>query len=86
MQNNRSFRERNYSYTVLLVCWFGWIFIYFGRSTLPAVLPLIVEELRITHAEAGMFSTSFLIGYTLIKIPVGFLVRRIGIKKTLIQA
>lgn len=74
----------SYNYTVLMLCWFGWISIYLCRSALPPVLPVLVKELGITHAHAGMFSTAFLIGYILIKIPVGLIVRRIGVKKALI--
>jgi len=74
----------NHGYTVLLLCWFGWISIYLCRSVLPPVLPILIEELEITHAQAGLFATAFLIGYIVIKIPVGPLTKRIGIKNILI--
>ena len=74
----------SYNYTVLLLCWFGWITIYLSRSVLPPVLPIIMAKLGLTHTQAGMIATSFMIGYIIIKIPVGFLVRRIGIKSSLI--
>jgi len=77
-------RRWDYSYTVLLLCWFGWISIYLSRSALPPVLPLIMGELGMTHTQAGMLATAFMMGYILIKIPAGFLARRIGIKSTLI--
>jgi len=74
----------NHSYTVLLLCWFGWISIYLCRSALPPVLPILIEELEITHSQAGLFATAFLIGYIIIKIPVGTLAKRIGTKNILI--
>lgn len=81
----QSLRTRwSYSYTVLLLCWFTWISIYLCRSVLPPVLPILVEELRIIHTQAGMFGTAYLIGYVLIKVPASLMARRIGIKRTLI--
>jgi len=77
-------RRWSYGYTVLLLCWFGWISIYLCRSALPPVLPILVEELGITHAQAGMFGTAYLMGYILIKIPAGLMARKIGIKRALI--
>ena len=81
----RALRTRwSYSYTVLLLCWFGWISIYLCKSVLPPVLPILLDELGITHAQAGMFATVYLIGYVLVKIPAGMLARRIGIRNTLL--
>lgn len=76
--------EWSYSYTVLALCWLGWISIYLCRSALPPVLPILVEELGITHTQAGLFATAFMMGYISIKVPVGLLARRIGIKRALI--
>jgi len=71
-------------YTVLLLCWFGWVTIYLCRSILPPLLPVLVEEMGITHTQAGLFGTAYLIGYVLIKIPAGLMARRFGIKRVLI--
>jgi MFS family permease len=81
----QSMRMRwNYSYTVLLLCWSGWIAIYLCRSVLAPVLPLISQELGMTHAQGGMLETAYLVGYIVVKIPAGFVANKIGIKKTLI--
>lgn len=83
--NLRALRARwNHGYTVLMLCWFGWISIYLCRSVLPPVLPILIEELELTHTQAGLFATAFLLGYIMIKIPVGPLAERIGIKNILI--
>jgi predicted MFS family arabinose efflux permease len=74
----------DYSYTVLLLCWFGWIAIYLCRSVLAPVLPVISEELGMTHAQGGMLETAYLVGYIIIKMPAGVIANKIGIKKTLI--
>ncbi len=74
----------NYSYTVLLLCWCGWIAIYLCRSVLAPILPVLVGELSLTHAQGGMLETAYLIGYILVKIPAGVIANRIGIKRTLV--
>lgn len=74
----------DYGYTVLLLCWFGWIAIYLCRSVLAPVLPVISGELSMTHAQGGMLETAYLIGYIVVKIPAGFVANRIGIKRTLV--
>jgi len=38
----------SYSYTVLLLCWFGWIAIYLSRSVLAPVLPTLIVEMELT--------------------------------------
>jgi len=79
-----SLRSRwNYGYTVLLLGWLGWISIYLCRSVLAPVLPLVMDEFGLTHAQAGLLETAYLAGYIVIKIPAGVLANRFGIKKTL---
>jgi len=73
----------SYSYTVLALCWFGWIAIYLCRSVLAPILPVVSGELGLSHAQAGMLETAYLLGYIVIKMPAGILGNRIGIKKTL---
>lgn len=75
----------SYSYTVLLLCWFGWIAIYLCRSVLAPVLPVISGELGMSHAQGGMLETAYLVGYIIIKLPAGVIANRIGIKKTLVM-
>ena len=74
----------SYSYTVLALCWFGWIAIYLCRSVLAPILPVVSGELGLSHAQAGMLETAYLLGYIVIKMPAGVLGNRIGIKRTLI--
>lgn len=74
----------SYSYTVFLICWFGWIAIYLCRSALAPVLPVVSGELGMSHAQGGMLETAYLVGYIVIKLPAGVIANRIGIKKTLV--
>jgi predicted MFS family arabinose efflux permease len=73
-----------YRYTVLVLCWFGWITIYLSKSIIESLLPVISIELNLSHAQGGMLETFYLVGYILIKIPSGVLAKRIGIKRTLV--
>jgi len=74
----------SYNYTVLILCWLGWISIYLCKSVLAPILPVLSVELGMTHAQGGMLETAYLLGYILVKIPAGFIANRIGIKRTLV--
>ena len=73
----------NNNYTVLLITWLGWISIYLARSVLPPVLPILSVELGLTHAQAGLLETAYLIGYIISKLPAGALSERYGARKVL---
>jgi len=83
MQSRHSPRW-SYGHTVLLLCWMGWIAIYLGRSVLAPLLPVLSVELGLTHAQAGLIESAYLVGYILVKIPAGLVANRIGIKRTLV--
>lgn len=71
-------------YNVLFLCWLGWILIYLCRSIIPPLLPILTKEFGMTHAESGMLETLYLTGYILVKIPVGLMVNKLGVRRTLI--
>jgi len=73
----------NNNYTVLLITWLGWISIYLARSVLPPVLPILSVELVLTHAQAGLLETAYLIGYIISKLPAGALSEQYGARKVL---
>jgi predicted MFS family arabinose efflux permease len=74
----------SYSYTVLLLSWFGWICIYLTKSALPPLLPVLSGEMGLSHAQAGMIESAYLVGYILVKVPVGYLVNRFGARRLLV--
>jgi predicted MFS family arabinose efflux permease len=73
----------NYSYTVLLLGWFGWICIYLTKSALPPLLPVLSSEMELSHAQAGMIESAYLVGYILVKVPLSYLANRLGAKRIL---
>jgi predicted MFS family arabinose efflux permease len=72
-----------YSHTVLLITWAGWIGIYLARGVLPPVLPVLAEELGLTHAQSGLLETAYLVGYIASKMPAGALSSRFGARRVL---
>ncbi len=72
-----------YEYTILLITWLGWICIYLVKSVLPPVLPVLSAELGLSHAQAGLLETAYLIGYIAAKMPAGALSRRLGPRRLL---
>lgn len=48
-----------------------WLAIVFGRGAIPPLLPAIIEELRITPAEAGIALTHMWGLYALPQFPGG---------------
>jgi predicted MFS family arabinose efflux permease len=74
----------SYSYTVLLLSWFGWICIYLSKSALPPLLPILSSEMGLSHAQAGMIESAYLVGYIIVKVPLGYLANRFGAKRILL--
>jgi predicted MFS family arabinose efflux permease len=74
----------SYSYTVLLLCWFGWICIYLTKSALPPLLPVLSSEIGLSHAQTGLIESAYLVGYILVKVPLGHLANKFGVKRILI--
>jgi sugar phosphate permease len=72
-----------YEYTVLLITWLGWVSIYLVKSVLPPVLPVLSSELGLSHAQAGLLETGYLIGYIAVKMPAGTLSDRYGPRRVL---
>jgi len=72
-----------YEHTVLLVTWLGWICIYLVKSVVPPLLPVLSTELGLSHAEAGLLETAYLIGYIAVKMPAGSLSERLGARRLL---
>lgn len=74
----------SYSHAVLLLCWAGWISIYLCKSALPPLLPVLAEDLGLTHVQGGLLVTAYLAGYVSIKVPAGIMARRFGIRRVLV--
>lgn len=69
---------------ILLVCWFGWFVIFIIRFSISPILALIENDFNISHSEAGLLMTSYLLGYALMQIPAGMLTDKFGQKHIII--
>ncbi len=65
---------------------FGWITSYAVRLGLSPVLIPIMEEFKLSHAQAGLLATAFFYSYTMMQLPAGHLGDRLGKKTILVLA
>ena len=69
-----------YYHTVWSVLVFGWVTNYMIRIGFSPVLLPIMDEFKITHADAGLLATAFFIAYAVMQFPAGHLGDRVGRK------
>ncbi len=71
-------------HTVWVIMIFGWVTNYMVRSSLSPLLLPILQEFKLTYAEAGILATAFFYAYTLMQLPAGHLGDRLGRRLVLI--
>jgi len=71
-------------YIVLILGVLGWSVSYIQRFIIPPIIPVIIEELGITHTEAGLLMTAFLVPYALMQIPSGVIGDVFGYKRVIV--
>ena len=67
-------------HTVWGVLIFGWVTNYMVRSSLSPLLMPILQEFKLTYAQAGVLATAFFYAYTFMQLPAGHLGDRFGRK------
>jgi len=68
---------------VLPIFWSLWFLNFSSRSVLSPLLPMIEEELALTHATAGSLFVFLSAGYTTSLLLAGFVSPRLGYKRTI---
>jgi NNP family nitrate/nitrite transporter-like MFS transporter len=68
----------------LLIFWTLWFLNFSSRAVFSPLLPIIEEELKLSHAMAGSFFVFSSVGYTVTLILAGFLSPRFGHKRIII--
>lgn len=68
-------------YTVLALMWLAYGCFYLNRLNIAPVIPLIMEDLKISHAQVGLISTFFFAFYAAAQLPAGYLSDILGSKK-----
>jgi MFS family permease len=71
-------------HTVWAILIFGWITNYMVRASLSPLLLPILNEFKLTYAEAGILATAFFYAYTFMQLPAGHLGDRFGRKIVLV--
>ena len=68
-------------YTVLALIWLVYGCFYLNRLNLASVIPLIMEDLKLSHAQVGLISTFFFAFYAAAQFPAGYLSDIFGPRK-----
>ena len=71
-------------HTIWAIMIFGWVTNYMVRSSLSPLLIPILQEFKLTYAQAGILATAFFYAYTLMQLPAGHLGDRLGRKAVLV--
>ena len=71
-------------HTVWAIMIFGWVTNYMVRASLSPLLIPILQEFKLTYAQAGILATAFFYAYTFMQLPAGHLGDRLGRKVVLI--
>ncbi|MGZ3612660.1 MAG: MFS transporter, partial [Thermodesulfobacteriota bacterium] len=71
-------------HTVWAIMIFGWVTNYMVRASLSPLLIPILQEFKLTYAEAGILATAFFYAYTFMQLPAGHLGDRLGRKVVLV--
>lgn len=69
-----------YWYLVMVVCFFGWIFIYGTRTILNPIQTQIAAEFNLSNSDMGFINSIFFLTYTFFQIPMGGISEKIGRK------
>ncbi len=81
----RNSRKRLWTpqYTVLTFIWFVYGSFYLNRLNISPVIPLIMRDLSISHAQMGLITTFFFLAYSITQFPAGYLGHLLGHKKVI---
>ncbi len=72
---------KNYGFVLLILGLVGWIISYIHRMMVPPLLPMIMDDLRISNTQAGLLMSGFMISYAIAQIPAGYLSDKYGSRK-----
>jgi MFS family permease len=77
-------KSGRYEFTVVLLCFLGWGFVFMDRLVLSWQSPVIMESLNISNTQYGMLGFATNIFYVISAIFFGALSDRIGARKKII--
>lgn len=74
-------RDSPQRWWLMLLLITGMIFCYAQRSALSIAAPFMIAELHLSAAAMGVLLSAFFWSYSLMQVPVGWLVDRLGVCK-----
>ncbi|AEJ31718.1 MFS transporter [Leuconostoc sp. C2] len=83
MKKNSQISDSNYWLKIVVLNFFGWVFIYADRTVLNPIMPEIQKVFGLSNVALGMISSVFFLTYTVSQIPFARLADR-GHEKWLI--
>lgn len=76
--------HRRYIWTIVVLFAAGWGMVFFNRTALYPLLPILEEEFSISATRVGILPSVYYLFYVLFQIPVGLFGDRIGLKRMLV--
>ncbi|HEV2659566.1 MAG TPA: MFS transporter, partial [Ktedonobacteraceae bacterium] len=73
-------RVGNVRWSIAALLGVGIIINYFDRVNLSVATTPLIKEFHLSNADIGIILSSYLWSYTLLQIPVGTMLDRIGVK------
>ena len=73
-----------YRWVILIICWMAFVVAYMQRLSIGPLAPFLIENLRISKAQVGLFASASAFGYMLTTIPAGWFVDRFGPRLSLL--
>lgn len=70
-------------YTVVTLLWLVYGSFYLNRLNISPVIPLIMRDLNISHAQIGLITTFFFFAYSITQFPAGYLGYLLGHKRVI---
>ena len=81
MRTGRKSDAPRYRWVVLFASFFAFVAFAFSLQLVPPMIPTIMEEFSVTHAEAGLLMSIVLVPGIILSLPAGLLVERLGIRR-----
>jgi sugar phosphate permease len=78
------FKQR-YKWLILAIMALSYFQVQFHRISPSPLIPILMDELGLTYAVAGLLSSAFFICYTSMQIPTGVLIETMGVKKIVLS-
>jgi sugar phosphate permease len=72
-----------YRHVVVFMLWLIYVINYFDRISVLTFLPLIREDLHLSHQQVGFAASIFFFAYALAQVSAGFLADKFGPKRVM---